>query len=251
MADVPFTDVAVLIVDDDPDMRLYLRRSLGRLGLNRIFEAHDGAEALYVARNLPIDLIICQNVLPGMGSQALVHALEADEDTRRIRYISLSARKEAPAGGADTSLLVPFNAETLRGCLADLLDSNLISSHPTPPHVMPHTFKERYQAVIIEVTDKFLGSKEGEDIARRVDAYIAQGYSNFVIDLSAAKFLDSTAIGVLLQVRQKAQSAGGDAKLAALKKQVRGVFIMTKLLGSAFEEYDSVDAAASSFPATA
>jgi CheY-like chemotaxis protein len=68
--------IRVLVVDDDPDLRGYIRSCLRRVGgvEPRIIEALDGAEALAVARRAPPDVVISDVVMPGLDGVSLARA---------------------------------------------------------------------------------------------------------------------------------------------------------------------------------
>lgn len=106
----------ILVADDDADMRLYLRGGLrGLAGYDsiRIHEAVDGREALHLAHALAPDLVISDVVMPGLGGEALCHALKADAATSAIPVLFISGEAMPPEGG-DGFLPKPFNAAQLR-----------------------------------------------------------------------------------------------------------------------------------------
>ena len=55
----------VLIVDDDDDHRLVLRRLFGRVGITEVFEAADGDGALAAARETRPDVVVLDLAMPG------------------------------------------------------------------------------------------------------------------------------------------------------------------------------------------
>lgn len=60
----------ILVVDDEPDMRLIVRTYLERAGLNVVGEARDGREALEMYRDLnppPVpSVVVLDNQMPGL-----------------------------------------------------------------------------------------------------------------------------------------------------------------------------------------
>lgn len=55
----------VLIVDDDADQRFVLRRLFRREGITEVFEAADGDDALVVAREERLDVVVLDLAMPG------------------------------------------------------------------------------------------------------------------------------------------------------------------------------------------
>ncbi|WP_344618434.1 SpoIIE family protein phosphatase [Dactylosporangium salmoneum] len=108
----------VLIVDDNRDMREYIRRIIG--GDYRVSEAADGAEALRAVRADPPDLVLTDVMMPSLDGFAFVAALRADETSGHLPVIMLSARAgdeatvEGLEAGADDYLVKPFSPRELR-----------------------------------------------------------------------------------------------------------------------------------------
>jgi len=73
----------LLIVDDDPDVLATLRRNFRRS--YTLLMATGGEEAVAFINSQPIDLIICDQRMPGMtGDQVLKHAFQTQPDAIRI-----------------------------------------------------------------------------------------------------------------------------------------------------------------------
>lgn len=71
-------------------------------------------------------------------------------------------------------------------------------------------------------------------------------FPNIVLDLSQMTHIDSSGLGVLVQLLQRATSRGGAVKLAALQPHPRIVFDITKVY-RVFEIFDTAEAALASF----
>ncbi len=108
----------ILLVDDNADLRAYVSGLLRRIFPN-VQMATDGNKALEEARAHPPDLILSDVMMPGLDGFGLVRALRADERTRAIPIILLSARAgdestvEGLHSGADDYLVKPFSAREL------------------------------------------------------------------------------------------------------------------------------------------
>jgi len=68
--------VRVLVVDDDPDWREYLRLSLTELGYE-VDEAASGAEALAALRKNAYAVLLLDHNMPGMSGEDVVRQLPA------------------------------------------------------------------------------------------------------------------------------------------------------------------------------
>jgi PAS domain S-box-containing protein len=107
----------ILLVDDNADMRNYIRRLLG--DKYAIEAVADGETALEVARRQVPDLVISDVMMPRLDGFGLVQALRADSQTREVPVILLSARAgedsrvEGLERGADDYLIKPFSAREL------------------------------------------------------------------------------------------------------------------------------------------
>jgi signal transduction histidine kinase/DNA-binding response OmpR family regulator len=113
----PAHAATVLLVDDNADMREYVRRLLA--ARFNVVTARDGLEALeHIARSLP-DLVLSDIMMPRLDGFGLLRTLRAEPRTRALPVILLSARAGEEAGvegllaGADDYLVKPFTAREL------------------------------------------------------------------------------------------------------------------------------------------
>src|ERR1700694_5940279 len=83
----------VLIVDDDAVSRIMLRRSLELYGY-QVVEADDGEQCLdMVARQKPA-LIVLDGVMPRMDAFTVVSRLRAEDQTRTLPILMLTALQD-------------------------------------------------------------------------------------------------------------------------------------------------------------
>ena len=113
---------SVLIVDDSPVMRSFIRRVLALSGfeVGECTEAANGEEALVQLSTHQVDVILTDINMPGMNGEELLRKLGADGILRTIPalVISTDATKERIlrmlALGAEGYMSKPFTPETLR-----------------------------------------------------------------------------------------------------------------------------------------
>jgi two-component system, chemotaxis family, chemotaxis protein CheY len=119
----------VLITDDSPAMRAFVRRVIEVSGfeLSHCFEAADGEEALAVLRREWVDAILTDLNMPGVDGEELLRRLAADEMLRSVPAIVISTDatenriSRLMSLGARGYVTKPFRPETLRSELERIL----------------------------------------------------------------------------------------------------------------------------------
>jgi DNA-binding NtrC family response regulator len=101
----------VLLVDDEPDLRRLLRRSLVRAGFD-VVEAGHGRAALELARESRFDVVITDVRMPSMGGLELLERLMLEEPELPVVLMSgsdeLDSRQSAVDVGAFDYLPKPI-----------------------------------------------------------------------------------------------------------------------------------------------
>lgn len=116
----------ILVIDDDPDIRPLLRIALAKFGHQTTLTAR-GEEGLAAAQSTPVDLILLDLMMPDIDGYEVTRRLRAEEKTKDIPIIILSARTQsadyqgALEAGADAYVPKPFDPEGLNRKIADLL----------------------------------------------------------------------------------------------------------------------------------
>jgi DNA-binding response OmpR family regulator len=80
----------VLVVDDDPSIRLLCRVNLEAAGL-AVDEAADGREALESALASPPDVALLDVMMPGLDGWQVAAKLRASEETANVSVIFITA----------------------------------------------------------------------------------------------------------------------------------------------------------------
>ena len=117
----------VLIVDDQPDIRLMCRVNLALEGYE-IFEAADGEAGLAAVRDHRPDLVLLDVMMPGMDGWSVLDQIKADRDTRPIPVVLLTARVQREdeirgwSSGAAEYLSKPFNPSSLSDVVRHVLN---------------------------------------------------------------------------------------------------------------------------------
>lgn len=117
----------IMIIDDNDDMRRYLRTLLADKFY--VLEAADGQSGLKLARESVPDLVVSDVMMPVMDGLQLCKQMKEDPITSHIPVILLTARStdtqqmEGFEHGADAYLTKPFNADLLIVRIYNLLKS--------------------------------------------------------------------------------------------------------------------------------
>jgi two-component system chemotaxis response regulator CheY len=112
----------VLIVDDSPVMRTFIRRIIVVSGMAdaEFLEAADGREALGMLREQWVDVVLTDINMPSMDGEELVRQLAADDMLKTVPVLIVSTdgtenrMRRMLALGACGYVKKPFLPETLR-----------------------------------------------------------------------------------------------------------------------------------------
>jgi CheY-like chemotaxis protein len=121
------TEGRVLIVDDETALRLICRLNLRSAGFDTL-EASDGASAIALARAERPDLILLDIMLPEMDGWQVAEELAANDETREIPILFLSARSESGdqarghAMGGVGYITKPFDPLAMTNTVRDVLE---------------------------------------------------------------------------------------------------------------------------------
>ena len=108
----------VLVADDDDDILLLVTTRLRRDGF-KVIQARDGDEALDLALEHRPDIAVLDIGMPGLDGLDVVRAIRADEATKRMRVLLLTAKAQESdvrrgyTAGADLYVRKPFSPAEL------------------------------------------------------------------------------------------------------------------------------------------
>ena len=123
------TGPLVLVVEDNPEMRGFIARSLAER--YRVATAGDGAEGLARAAALLPDLILCDLMMPELDGEQMVLAVRRRPELDATPIIVLSAKADDEVRvrllreGAQDYLTKPFSVEELRARVGNLVAHKL------------------------------------------------------------------------------------------------------------------------------
>ncbi len=126
------TDTRILIVDDQPDMRMALQMNVQKMNAQHIVStASDGFEALDILRDEPFDMVITDYMMPGMDGLELIESIRALSPRVPIILTTALRDKTLEPLLADAQiehfLQKPFTTKEIRQMVASAL-----SASPSP-----------------------------------------------------------------------------------------------------------------------
>lgn len=120
----------VLIVEDNPELRNYLKQELSKL--YKVITAENGKKGYELAVQKLPDIIVTDVIMPVMDGLQMCKNIKGDLKTSHIPLLMLSAkamvkdRLEGIDSGADMYLSKPFELDILKSSLAQLITSRQI-----------------------------------------------------------------------------------------------------------------------------
>ncbi|MDF2176706.1 response regulator [Aliiglaciecola sp. CAU 1673] len=108
----------VLVVDDDADVRAFLRSTLRNLFQCNVIESHSPEQAVLLYEKQHIDLVFLDIQMPGMDGLTLLQELRALH--KNIKIVMISAHgtadnvKKAVSEGAVGFIVKPFNMQRIK-----------------------------------------------------------------------------------------------------------------------------------------
>lgn len=206
--------LTILVVEDNTDMRAYICSILR--DYYHLLEASNGAEALHVLNNQPVDFIISDLMMPIIDGIELSRRVKATFTISHIPFLMLTAktspeaRLESYRMGVDEYLLKPFDETLLLARIQNILDN-----------------RRRYQRKFKTDMDVEVLNIEGESgdkkFINQVMEVVKEHYKNPYFEVSDF----SEAVGVSKSLLNK--------KLQSLIGQSAGQFIRNYRLNTARE----------------
>lgn len=109
---------------------------------------------------------------------------------------------------------------------------------------MEYTFEELGNVLKVALDGRLVAACAGD--VRELVTQRMERIPNVLFDMSKMTHIDSSGLGMLVQLLQRAVQHGGTVKLACLQPHPRTVFDITKVY-RLFEIFDTADAAVASF----
>ena len=100
--------------------------------------------------------------------------------------------------------------------------------------------------LVLKLEGELMGGDESKPFHDRIYNAIREGHIHIVVDMSGAKWMNSSGLGMLMAGLTTLRSSDGDLRLACLSERVRRPIEITKL-DEVLKGFDTVDQAVASF----
>jgi CheY-like chemotaxis protein len=159
----PSTTASVLTVEDDPIVRADLRLILESHGFDVCADAHDGFEAVELAREHRPDLILIDLNLPGLDGVEATRRILGERDVPVVALTGYAGGwiDRAVEAGAVDHVTKPFSEAQLVGTLRDALTTSRLDAEREAEH---HHVRIAIEAMVRENRPE----KEIDRVVRRM-----------------------------------------------------------------------------------
>jgi DNA-binding response OmpR family regulator len=126
-------DRHILIVDDEPNVRLVFRTALEASGYS-VTTAADGEQALLWLKDSPVDVVLLDLQMPGLSGMDVLERLR--EEGHNVPVVIITAHGNVPNAvqamklGAIDFLTKPISPEILRSVVAEVLARHAAPAEP-------------------------------------------------------------------------------------------------------------------------
>ena len=106
----------ILVVDDDPNIRELIKVFLEEAGMEGVFEASDGVEALSVMEQTSVDLVVMDIMMPNMDGWELCREIRRNTGIPVLMLTAKGETRQIVKGfelGTDDYLVKPFEPAEL------------------------------------------------------------------------------------------------------------------------------------------
>ena len=117
----------ILCIEDEPEMIDLIRLILGRRGFE-VVGAAGGKEGLEKVRQEPPDLILLDLMMPDMDGWEVYQQIKADEKTKNIPVIVVTAKAQSIDKVLGLHIAKPFSPQELLASVDKVFDTENLST---------------------------------------------------------------------------------------------------------------------------
>lgn len=165
----PLNRRTILLIEDDNDVREFLLSELESCFDLKVVS--DGKAGIAMAKELDVDLIVSDVMMPGMNGFELTKRLKNSFETSHIPIILLTALStdenvlEGTESGADAYITKPFSPQLLMARILQLLNQREILRQKfgkVPQEIRPAMLRNEQDSLFVKRLDSIVYSRLGE-----------------------------------------------------------------------------------------
>jgi len=105
-----------------------------------------------------------------------------------------------------------------------------------------YSVEEKGPVTLLHLTGSLIERSQAEPLIKDVDKQLSAGRNLFVLDLGAFEYMNSSGLGVLINLLTKTRSRDGEIVIIQVNNKIRELLIITKLI-TVFKVSEDWDAA--------
>ncbi|MCD8291967.1 MAG: response regulator [Prevotella sp.] len=174
---VPFNDIKLLVIDDDEDIKEYVKDVMGKYFI--VETAPDVVTGLNIVKNNQPDLILCDVLMPEINGYEFVRKMKEDKSLNHIPIILLTSlsddsdRIKAYECGADDYITKPFSVSLLLTRIINIINQRI-------------ELQEKFGKEKISIAQKaLLTNDQDKKFVDRMNTIVDNSLSNADFDIDA------------------------------------------------------------------
>ena len=109
-----------------------------------------------------------------------------------------------------------------------------------------YNIKEKEKYTLVNLSGNLMEKSQAADLMNDIGNCVEKEATNFIIDFSDFKYMNSTGLNVLLNILSVARKSGGEAVICNVPEKIRTLLVITKLV-NVFSVTDNEQLAAKVF----
>lgn len=94
---------------------------------------------------------------------------------------------------------------------------------------MEYNFTQKKFEVVIRISGRILSMADSKELLTEFTEYLDKGKLYFIVDLKETEYVNSEGLNVLIKMLTQSRNAGGETIICHVNKQLKELFIITKL----------------------
>ncbi|NNF02131.1 MAG: STAS domain-containing protein [Bacteroidia bacterium] len=92
-----------------------------------------------------------------------------------------------------------------------------------------YEIEKKQDHTTIKIKGNLIEKGQAEALLKDIEELIANESYRFVVNMEEFKYMNSTGLGILLNILTKARKAGGEAVICAVPDKIKDLLVVTKL----------------------